>query len=148
MARHRVLGGALLVAAILFPRPAHAQLELSWEAPPDCPQREEVFQRIGKVAGAALEATAGLSVDGRIAPLNGRYRLTLLVRSGEDVRQRLIASDSCADLAGAAAVTVALMLGVDPSTVGESDNTTGQATRRRRMARRRASRTRATKRSR
>jgi hypothetical protein len=39
----------------------------------------------------------------------------LLVRDGPDVRKRVIASDSCADLAGAAAINVALLLGVDVS---------------------------------
>jgi hypothetical protein len=114
---------------VSFARPASAQLDLKWEAPAECPQREAVFERIGRVAGAALEETSGLSVEGSIAPSNGRYQLTLLVRTGSDVRQRVIASDSCADLAGAAAVTVALMLGVDPSTVetGQTGDVTSDA---------------------
>jgi hypothetical protein len=117
----------LICAVLSFARPAVAQLDLRWEAPAECPQQEEVFERTRKVAGAALEETSGLSVEGSIAPSSGRYRLTLVVRTGDDVRQRVIVSDSCADLAGAAAVTVALMLGVDPSTVDTSAAGTGSS---------------------
>lgn len=109
------LVGALLVVA----RPARAELELRWDAPPNCPQREEVFERIRRLAGPALDQTERLSVEGSIVPANGRYRLTLVVRTGSEERNRVIASDSCADLAGAAAITVALLLGVDASALEE-----------------------------
>jgi hypothetical protein len=108
-----VLGLALVGASLGHSRTAHAELSLRWDAPPGCPQRDEMFERIRKLAGAALEQAELLSVEGDIEPANRRYRLTLVVRSGSDERNRTIESDSCADLAGAAAITVALLLGVD-----------------------------------
>ena len=79
-----------------------------------------MFERIRALAGSALAGTEALTVEGTIVPAKERYRLTLLVRSGHDARKREITSDSCEDLAGAAAVSVALLLGVDPSTVDTS----------------------------
>jgi hypothetical protein len=116
----RLLSGkvllALLVAAsvVATANVASAEMTLRWDAPPSCPQRDEVLERIRKLAGSSLDKTDGLSVEGSIErTTNGRYSLTILVRDERDVRKRVIASDSCADLAGAAAVTLALLLGFD-----------------------------------
>jgi len=108
---------AFVGAAMAFGLPARADVNFLWDAPPSCPQRDEVLARIRSLAGSALEQTAGLSMQGTIAPARGRYWLTLLVGEGRETRRRVIASDSCADLAGAAAITVALLLGVDASAV-------------------------------
>ncbi len=123
-ARQAALSLALIGASLAHARPARAELELHWDAPPSCPQQDEVFERIKKLAGPALEQTERLSVEGSISPANGRFRLTLVVRSSEGERNRVIASDSCADLAGAAAITVALLLGVDASTLEDAANGT------------------------
>ncbi len=111
----RITPGAWLVAASLSgAQPAHAQLNLSWDAPPSCPQRGEVLGRIRAIAGSALDETEGLSAEARITRHQGRVRLELLVRDGREVTRRVIASDSCSALAGAAAITLALLLGADP----------------------------------
>jgi hypothetical protein len=111
--RQAPLALALAAAWLLAAPPARAQLNLKWEAPPGCPRRGEVLERIRALAGPSLEKTENLSAEGRITPANGRFYLTLLVRDGRHVRKRAIASDSCADLAGAAAITLALLLGID-----------------------------------
>jgi hypothetical protein len=113
-------GSLLLAASIAFASPAFAELELRWNAPASCPSRNEVVERIEKLAGSAIDQTAGLSLEGNIEQVGGRYRLTLLVRSDGDVRKRVIDSENCADLAGAAAVTVALLLGVDMSSIEQA----------------------------
>lgn len=120
--RQAALAFALIGASVVYARPARAELELRWDAPPNCPQRDEVFERIRKLAGSTLDETVGLTVEGSIAPAGDRYRLTLVVRSGTDARERAITSDSCADLTGAAAVAVALLLGVDASAIEERDH--------------------------
>jgi hypothetical protein len=51
-----------------------------------------------------------LRAEGRITRLGTRYRLTLIVREGAVRRERIIDSDSCVDLAGAAAVALGLLL--------------------------------------
>ena len=77
-----------------------------------------MLDRIRALAGPSFDKTENLSAEGRITPANGRFYLTLLVRDGRDVRKRAIASDSCADLAGAAAITLALLLGIEVNTAG------------------------------
>jgi hypothetical protein len=116
--RQAALALALATAWVLTAPAARAQLNLKWDAPPGCPRRSEVLNRIRALAGPSLEKTENLSAEGRITPANGRFYLTLLVRDGRDVRKRAIASDSCADLAGAAAITLALLLGIDVSAAG------------------------------
>lgn len=89
-------------------------LDLRWDAPPGCPGRDEVIDRIRALAGSSLDQTSGLAARGRITRVDGRFQLTLLVPDGVEVRARVIESDTCADLAGAAAVTLALLLGIEP----------------------------------
>lgn len=116
----RWIGSALLSAAVsLSPRPVSAQtaptpgaeaVELTWEAPPNCPQRAAVQQRIRALAGPALRGAEPLRANGRIVFVNRRYRLTLSVREKGQLRERTIQSTACADLAGAAAVALGLLL--------------------------------------
>jgi hypothetical protein len=101
---------------------ARAEMTLEWEAPPSCPQRGEVLDRIRALAGSSVEKTDGLSVEGSIERAGNRYSLKLLVRDGREVRKRVITSESCADLAGAAAVTLALLLGIDVSSEGLTED--------------------------
>jgi hypothetical protein len=111
--RARRAAFGLALASFVAAPTARADLDLRWDAPAGCPQRGEVLDRIRSLAGSAFDRTEGLLVEGRVARVNGRFSLTLLVRDGREVRTRSIASDSCADLAGAAAITLALLLGVD-----------------------------------
>jgi hypothetical protein len=111
--RHAVVALALLVAASATATPANAALDLLWSAPPECPSRDDVQNRLRAVAGSRLDQTSGLSAEGRISRVDGRFQLTLLLRDSVKVRKRVIESDSCAALAGAAAVTLSLLLGID-----------------------------------
>ena len=82
----RYVVSALLSAAMsLYPAPVSAQtapapgaeaVELTWEAPPNCPQRNTVQQRIRALAGPALRGAEPLRAHGRIVFVNRRYRLT------------------------------------------------------------------------
>jgi hypothetical protein len=100
-----------LVAAGLGGAPAaRAELNLRWEAPSSCPDRARVLGQIREITGATLDATDGPSADARITHRRGRFQLVLIVRDGNEVRRRVIRSDSCAALAGAAAVTLALLM--------------------------------------
>ncbi|HYQ18552.1 MAG TPA: hypothetical protein VEQ58_22405, partial [Polyangiaceae bacterium] len=88
--------------ALLAPKVARAEgpLELAWEAPADCPQERVVRERIRAIAGDSLRTMAQLRAAGRIARVDGHYRLTLSVYEGRTARDRTIDSSSCADLAG------------------------------------------------
>jgi hypothetical protein len=115
----------VFAASVVAAPEARAELTLRWEAPANCPQRNDVLERIRALAGSSLDNTDELGVEGRIDRAEGRYALTLLVRDEREVRKRVITSDSCADLAGAAAVTLALLLGIDVSDVSTVATSTG-----------------------
>jgi hypothetical protein len=90
---------------------ARAQVELYWSAPETCPQESDVRARIRSLAGASLAKAERLRAEGTIAREGERFRLTLRVFDANEVRERVIESDSCADLSGAAAVALTLLLG-------------------------------------
>jgi hypothetical protein len=117
-----VFGLSLTTACLVAPN-VRAAVTLRWEAPPECPARDEVLARIRALTGTSLEKTTELFVDGRIERVAGRFSLTLLVRDDREVRTRVIRSDACADLAGAAAVTLALLLGIDVDAAGYGADT-------------------------
>jgi hypothetical protein len=113
------LASALAVAAVLGcvdGARAAEPLALTWKAPPECPQRAAVQARIDALVPAAAGSKERLEADGTIVRADGRFRLTLVMRIGELRGERQIESDSCKDLAGAAAVALGLMLqSADPS---------------------------------
>ncbi len=128
------LVGLATAMGIVPTGPTQAQeaspLELTWAAPSDCPQRDEVTRRLdGLLAAWSHEGKASrLRAEGRIEPFRERYRLALVIHDGSAVGTRVIASDSCEDLGGAAAVVLALLVRVERSTRGRlSESTLGGA---------------------
>lgn len=89
---------------------AEDAVELDWSAPPSCPDAAEVHERIRSLAGETLGTKERLRATGRIERRGARFRLTLILRDGDTVGERTVDSDSCADLAGAAAVALGLLL--------------------------------------
>jgi hypothetical protein len=148
-----------LVLGLLLTTPAMAepQLELSWSAPPNCPQETAVRQKLRAIWGESQPKTQRLRADGVIVRVGHRFRLTLTLLDASADRSRSIDADSCADLAGAAAVTLGLLLREDaaraanarsPNETGApiaktSDSTAGDAARRDAESRERASNDRA-----
>jgi hypothetical protein len=105
----------LLVAVALQAAPARAQQrslpQLSWQAPVGCPQAEGMRERLRSLAGPAKARSGSLRAEGEITRLeDGRFQLRLVLRDGELVGERIIASKACEDLAGAAAVTLSLLM--------------------------------------
>ena len=97
---------------------AHAEpvagIELHWVAPAACPGTDGVLARVRRLLGP--ETADGsprdwLIVEGTVVPANARYRLSLSVRKENDPvgETRAFESGSCESLAGAAALTVALL---------------------------------------
>jgi len=122
----RALGTALVWSGLLLvTTPARAQtgptIELAWQAPAGCPQQSDVRDRIQKLAGSPRPTDNRLSAEGVISQTDeGHFRLELVVRAGGLVGARSIDSKSCKDLAGAAAITLALLLrSPDPFSDGD-----------------------------
>jgi hypothetical protein len=90
-----------------------------WIAPSGCPTADELRARVRRllpVDAAVSPAADRLVADGMVEVVNGHYRLRLSVRRNGEVTgvTRVFESDTCESLAGAAAVTLALLAGGGP----------------------------------
>jgi hypothetical protein len=87
------------------------RIQLRWVAPPGCPQLADVRARIHQLAGGTPMDGDPIQAEATVVRTpSGRLHLTLVVRTGDSVGRREIEADACADLAGATAVNVALLL--------------------------------------
>jgi len=101
---------------VAAPARAEGELALAWDAPPGCPSAALVRRRLHALAGGEVRLGDGrVRAEGHIEHADGRYRLTLVVHDGASVRTRSIEAASCADLGGAAAVALGLLLRSDTS---------------------------------
>jgi hypothetical protein len=89
---------------------AQEEVDLTWSAPAGCPQHAVVRESIRALVGQALRKAEPLRAEGRVVPVGRRFRLTLVVREKGRLRERTVESDSCVDLAGAAAVALGLLV--------------------------------------
>jgi hypothetical protein len=110
--RHSQVPLVAWALALACPRASHAAqpLDLSWEAPPGCPQESTVRERIRSLVPTAMLESGGLKAEGTVTRIDQRFRLKLVLRLGDVHGERIIDSDSCSDLAGAAAVALGLLL--------------------------------------
>lgn len=98
----------IALAALSLNAPAGAQsspVNLVWDAPPGCPSRDEVLQRVTELRAssapaAILDARAQVTRGGR------RWRVRIETRDGA----RTLAAQRCTSLAEATAVVLALAL--------------------------------------
>jgi len=115
-APRRFFMGASLAAAAAWVAKVGAQtapgVEITWTAPPGCPVAADVQKGVRGLLGGEGQTslpTERLVVEGTVDRVRGRYRLRLVVRRGGESATRALESDSCESLAGAAAVSVALL---------------------------------------
>jgi hypothetical protein len=127
-------------AVVAWTARAHAEpvagIDLHWVAPAACPGTDGVLARVRRLLGS--ETAEGsprerLIVEGTVVATNARYRLSLTVRKENEVagETRAFESGSCESLAGAAALTVALLArgdtrGADEALVGGKDTRSDQ----------------------
>ncbi len=109
-ARRSLTAGALVTSLATVCALADEPIELSWQAPPGCPQQAAVRERVRALVPRATLERGRLRADGAITRVGARYRLRLMMRLGDVSGERSIDSDSCGDLAGAAAVALGLLL--------------------------------------
>ena len=101
-----LLGLLATSTAMAEPQPS---IDIRWEAPPGCPQESDVRDRLQKLLGFGRHESR-LRAEGTIARMDRRFRLDLVVRVRDIVGTRGIESNSCEDLAGAAAVELGLLI--------------------------------------
>lgn len=78
------------------------------------------MQRLRSIVGASLDEAERVRAQGRIERWNGRYRLILKTQVAAADSQREIEAVSCSDLAGAAAVALALLVRDEAATRNSS----------------------------
>jgi hypothetical protein len=105
----------LCVFGLAYPGRLSAQnaapIELKWRALDGCPSAETVLARVRKIAGTTRPTANTLRADASVTqPSVGLFRLRLEIHYGDLAAVRNIEGKSCKDLAGAAAVALALLL--------------------------------------
>lgn len=112
----RRLAAVLLFAwGVVHPARANAQnaapIELKWRALDGCPSEDTVISRVRKIAGTTRATPNTLRADGSVTQSSdGLFHLRLEIVYGNLAAVRNIEGKSCKDLAGAAAVALALLL--------------------------------------
>src|SRR6478752_2625338 len=88
-----------------------APIELKWNALEGCPSADSVLARVRKIAGTTRATGNTLRADATVTqPSDGLFRLRLTIQYGNLAAVRNIEGKSCKDLAGAAAIALALLL--------------------------------------
>lgn len=109
---HRWGALALVAFIVTLPLPAQAQqgpIDLTWQAPQECPARSVVLDKVRRLLGTRAAPGSVLRAEGRITKARAGYRLELVLQGGAETGERKLAARRCADLAGAAAVALALL---------------------------------------
>ncbi len=102
-----ILGGLLVPARALAEEP----VELEWNVPAGCPTAARVSERIRKLAGPIKSTSTPLRAEATVTRRDdGKLHLHLVVHAGDAVGARDVDAKSCDDLAGVAAVALALLL--------------------------------------
>jgi hypothetical protein len=111
---------AALVVALCGSAIAHAavpaELTLTWQAPAACPAPADVEAQFARLLGGAARTPSGKHIAAQAvvrAAAPDRWSLELATVLDQAVGHRSLASDSCASVASAAALILALM--IDPA---------------------------------
>ena len=94
-----------------------APVQLDWQAPANCPQAAQVRQKLRDLLGpsASNAAPSRIRAEGRIEAVGERFRLTLNIHYDLVNGSRVVQANSCEDLDGVAAVTLALLFRAEHS---------------------------------
>ncbi|MFZ5896201.1 MAG: hypothetical protein ACOY0T_34410 [Myxococcota bacterium] len=102
---------ALGVATLCAPALARAQsIQLTWNAPIGCPDREQVLEAIRELMGGAAPS-GDVSVRADVARVDSRLALKLVLNAQNGSSERSMESTNCDELARGAALVVALAAG-------------------------------------
>jgi hypothetical protein len=111
--RFRLQGFLIVLGATAIATAAeHPPVVLSWSGPDACPTGERVLSRLEQLLLRSEPVSNPLVVDADVTVDAEGFRLELATRHGKEEFQRTIQAPSCADLADAAAVILALL--IDP----------------------------------
>lgn len=104
-----LVAGALITTPSMTLRAEEAPVDLTWHAPPGCPERAVVLGKVQQLLGASSHSRSPLKAEGSVVRRPNGYALELVLKDGEEKGERVLFARRCEDLAGAAAVTLALL---------------------------------------
>jgi len=105
-----IAGGAVPVVTAQASPPL--PLELTWEAPPECPSGDAVRSQVERVVRVRRGRTAPhLIAMARVEQRGGRWFLRLRTERGGVIGQRQLEAATCAPLVGAATLVLGLAFG-------------------------------------
>ena len=96
-----LIAGCTLAASTLAPR-AHAQGEIAWDAPAECPRSDELLARIEELAGMPISATP---MRATVVPDGDAFLAQIYCGDGAALRE--IRASSCDTLTTAVALVLA-----------------------------------------
>lgn len=125
----------MLVAGALLAVPSFAQaaearrgkIDLTWNAPIGCPDREQVLDAIVELMGDAQGSDVAVRVD--VARVGAHLVLKLVLKTAAASSERTMESNNCDELARGAALVVALAAGAEPPKAVESEAPSSDASR-------------------
>jgi hypothetical protein len=87
------------------------RLALTWNGPPGCPTTENVQARVDALLGgeASASSVADVHAAGQVERVDSGFRLLLNMGVGGTPSSRVIEARTCDELAGAAAIAIALL---------------------------------------
>ena len=89
-------------------------IELKWNAPDACPNGAWVLARLRQIAGKSGAKGVRLRIDAAVTePSRGKFHLHLVIHAGDHIGVRNVDGTSCTDLAGATAVSLAILVSSD-----------------------------------
>jgi hypothetical protein len=108
-------------------------MALTWNGPPGCPSTDNVQARVDALLGgeASASSVADVRASGQVERTDSGFRLLLSMGVGSSPSSRIIEARTCDELAGAAAIAIALLA---RSTIGgasassSSDGTAASST--------------------
>jgi hypothetical protein len=88
-----------------------ARFDLTWSGPPGCPTVENVQARVDALLGGGRSPSsfADVRASGQVERVDNGFRLLLTMGVGSTPSSRVIEARTCDELAGAAAIAIALL---------------------------------------
>ena len=83
--------------------------DLAWNAPPECPTRDEVLAEVDRVLAGSREARVPAAANVDVATtVNGRWSAVLRINSRDGQGERRFEADTCMEIASATALILAV----------------------------------------
>jgi hypothetical protein len=130
MRQHAITPGLLLLAA--GSKLAAAPTSVDWTAPPDCPSAGWIRGRIEALVGQKLSEARqqSLHVEAVVESMpQGGYRVTIVGRDDDGLRERSLSHVNCQKASEAAALIIALAIDPELAIPDPADGETSVATR-------------------